>query len=166
MIAVRYIAPLLLVFGVQMAFSAVCAADALWESFDRLGGVDHSLADAALADMFGADPELWPDWLDPRAVVISAGRDGTLLVVREPYRQSCGQYLFTVFGPQGVEGARNRLGAAFCAGDLVVAPVRGRGFPDLLFLEGHQRDPTDDVWRRVDQRARWTGTEWVQIIQK
>ncbi len=93
--------------------------------------------------MFGDDPELWPDWLDPRAVVISAGREGNLLVVREPYRALCGQYLFTVFGPVGGDGTRQRLGEGFCAGDLTVAPVKGAALPDLLFTEGRQQDPGD-----------------------
>jgi hypothetical protein len=164
MIAVRYIVLLLLVLGLQTASAA--AEDAQWQSFDSLGSVDHALADAALADMFGDDPELWPDWLDPRAVLIPAGREGFLLVVREPYRAPCGQFLFTVFGPASVEGARNRLGPGFCAGDLAVAPVRGQSWPDLLFSEGHQQDPADGLWHRLDQRVRWTGTEWVEIVKR
>ncbi len=161
----RRITPLFWLFAVLAASPGVRAADVSWESFDTLGGVDRALANAALADMFGEDPELWPDWLDPRAVLIPAGPEGALLVVREPYRQPCGQYLFTIFGPQGAEGARSRLGAAFCAGDLAVAPMRRQNLPDLLFSEGRQRDPTDGIWRRVDQRVRWTGTEWVQIVK-
>lgn len=166
MIPVRRIAPLLLIFVLQMASVSVRAADAQWESFDTLVGNDRTLADEALAGMFGDDPELWPDWLDPRAVLIPAGREGSLLVVREPYRQSCGQYLFTVFGPLGVEGGRNRLGSGFCAGTLAFVPVLGRNLPDLLFSEGRQRDPANGEWRRIDQRVRWTGTEWIQIIGK
>jgi len=104
--------------------------------------------------------------LGPRAVVIPVGRGGTLLVVREPYRAPCGQYLFTVFGLPLPQGGRGRMGPGFCAGELSVVPMRGREVPDLIFAEGHQPNPADGLWQRVDQRVRWTGTEWVQIIQK
>lgn len=165
MISIHH-ARLLLVFLLLTVSASVRAAEALWDPFDSLGGTDRALADGALADMFGDDPELWPDWLDPRAVLIPVGGGGSLLVVREPYREPCGQYLFTLFGPQGVEGARNRLGPGFCAGALSVLPMRGQRIPDLLFYEGYQRDPADGLWRRTDQRVRWTGSEWIQIIKK
>ncbi len=164
---VRSIVFLLMVFIVQTASHSVCAADALWEPFASLGAADQALADAALADMFGEDPELWPDWLDPRAVLIAAGREGALLIVREPYRQACGQYFFTIFGPQGSNGGRNRLGDGFCAGSLAVLPIKGRSFPDLIFSEGRQKEPADDgQWLRVDQQVRWTGAGWARIITK
>jgi hypothetical protein len=166
MIATRHIASLLVVLGLQMAAFAASAAEVFWQSFDTLGAGDRALAEAALSDMFGDDPDLWPDWLDPRAVLIPAGRVGTLLVVREPYRAPCGQYLFTVFGPPGPQGGRERMGPGFCAGELSVAPMRGRDRPDLIFSEGHRQDSADGLWQRIDQRVRWTGTEWVQIIQK
>jgi hypothetical protein len=162
----RPIAAFLLVFALQFGAFAVCAAEAEWQAFDRLGSGDRVLAEATLAPMFGDDPDLWPDWLDPRAVLIPVGRDGSLLVVRQPYRMPCGQYLFTIFASPGPDGTRERLGSGFCAGDLAVAPVRGGGLPDLLFSEGYQQDASDGIWRRVDQRVRWNGTGWDQIIKK
>jgi hypothetical protein len=165
MIALLRIAPLLLLFALHMAGRAA-AAEATWQSFDTLGGVDRALAEAALADMFGDDPELWPDWLDPGAVLIPAGNERSLLVVRQPYRAPCGPYLFIVFGPAGGAAGRERLGPGFCAGELLVSPVRGQSLPDLTFLEGRQQDPADGLWRRVDQRVRWSDTGWLRIIEK
>ncbi|PKU22256.1 hypothetical protein [Telmatospirillum siberiense] len=165
MIFPRLFAFLLLVLFLQTAATAVRAADAVWLSFDMLGG-DRPLAEAALSDMFGEDPEFWPDWLDPRAVLLQAGGNQSLLVVREPYRQPCGQYLFIIFGPLTADGTRNRLGTGFCAGDMAVGPVRGRSFPDLLFSEGRQQNPADGQWQRLDQRVRWNGSGWIQITAK
>ena len=166
MIATHRIIPLLAACCLQLTSLSAFAEDIFWQPFDTLGTFDHTLADATLADMFGEDPDLWPDWLDPRAVLIPVGRDEALLVIREPYRALCGQYLFTVYGPAGSKGGRDRLGEPFCAGDLSVVPMRGSRLPDLLFSEGHQQDPADSQWKRVDQRVRWTGTEWVRVIQK
>jgi hypothetical protein len=155
-----------LVCCLQLASFSAGAEDVFWQSFDNLGAGDRSLAEAALANMFGEDPELWPDWLNPRALLLPLGRNGTMLVVREPYRAPCGQFLFKIFGPTAADGVRQRLGADFCAGDLAVTPIRGRPFPDLIFAEGYQRDPAEEVWRRVDQHVRWTGTEWVRLLPK
>lgn len=165
MIFSRRFVLLLLVFLLQTAATTVRAAEASWLTFDMLGG-DRPLAEAALADMFGDDPELWPDWLDPRGVLLQAGGDKSLLVVREPYRQSCGEYLFIIFGPLGADGTRSRLGTGFCAGEMSYAQVRGLNFPDLLFSEGRQLNAADGQWTRLDQRVRWTGSEWIQIIKK
>jgi hypothetical protein len=158
---VRHIVLILLVFGLQVVPALVHAQDVYWQPFDALASGERALAEGALTDMFGDDPDLWPDWLDPRAVLLPLARGETMLVVREPYRMPCGQYLFTVFGTVSREGTRQQLGPGFCAGSLRVAAVRGRSLPDLLFDEGYQRNPADGPWRRVDQRVRWTGNEWV-----
>ncbi|MDR3439094.1 hypothetical protein [Telmatospirillum sp.] len=139
------------------------AAEIPWLSFDALGASDRTLAEGVLAGMFGDDPDLWPDWLNPGVVLLQAGGNRSLMVVREPYRAPCGQYLFVVFGPAAADGNRQRWGDGFCAGDLTVIPVRGSPLPDLLFAEGHQQDPADGTWHRADQRVRWTGTGWVRI---
>lgn len=156
---------LLLLAGLQMR--GVLAADLTWAGLDGLQLGDRQLAETALADMFGEDPELWPDWIDPAGVLVpTANRDGgNFLVVREPYRMACGQYMFIIFAPVGSDGTRSRLGEGFCGGSLAVQPVKGLRLPDLLLSEGRQRDETtEDGWRRVDQRLRWTGKGWVRIL--
>ena len=100
------------VLGTTGLAGVVQAAEAEWQPFDTLGPADRTLAEGALAVMFGEDPELWPDWLEPRAVLIAAG-DETLLVVRQPYRAPCGQYLFSVFGPAAERRQAGATGREF-----------------------------------------------------
>lgn len=135
------------------------ADEAVWLSFDALPPGERGLAEATLAGMFGADPALWPDWLEPRAALLPTG-DGPLLVVRQPVRAPCGQYLFTVFGPVS-GGRRARLGEDVCAGQLVVVPRGWGAWPDLLFQEGWSG--AGETWRRVDRRLRWGGNQWLLI---
>ncbi|MTJ81711.1 MAG: hypothetical protein F8N37_11930 [Telmatospirillum sp.] len=145
------------------ASGPAAAAEAVWLPFDALSAGDRSIAEQALAGLFGEDPDLWPDWLDPRAIVITAGRSDTLLIVREPYRAPCGQFLFLIFGPPGTDGTRSRLGDGFCAGTLGIAPQRFQSMPDLIFSEGRRKDAADGLWKRVDQRVRWTANGWVTV---
>lgn len=167
MTVLRWLAPLLIALTMAAAASRAASPDTEWLPFDQLNTYDRSLAEGALVGMFGDDPDLWPDWLDPRAVLIPAVRGGgTLLVVREPYRQPCGQYRFIIFGPPAGDGTRGQLGEGFCAGDLSVVPVSGHALPDLLFAEGRAHRSETDDWERQDQRVRWTGRDWVRIIEK
>ena len=141
----------------------VRADDAVWQPFDRLSATDLPLAQAALFDMFGDDPDLWPDWLAPSAVLIPYGSGETLLIVREPYRQPCGQYRFVIFGPAAADGARAALGDGFCAGELAIQPMGFWSMPDLIFTGGHRRDAAGGPWQPFEQRVRWTGHDWVGI---
>lgn len=165
MIFLRFLILSALVLCFQATAPSALAADAVWLAFDGLGA-DRPLAESALADMFGEDPDLWPDWLDPRGVLLKAGGNDSVLIVREPYRQACGQYLFILFGPRGADGTRQRLESGFCAGEMTVLQIKGRGMPDFLFSEGRRKNPADGTWSRVDQRVRWTGTGWVRILGK
>ncbi len=164
MIRSRLFALLFLAIGVGSAFSAKADADAFWESLDQLGTMDRAYAVEALASNFGNNPSLWPDWLDPKAVLIpEVRRQGDLLVVRQPLHAPCGQFGFTIFGPATAEGWRARLGGDFCAGNLEVVPTARRGLPELRFLEGQEKNPATGEWQRKDQHVRWTGQDWVLI---
>lgn len=166
MIMHRWLVPFLVAFAIAKAALAAATPDVRWQSFDTLSAIDRSLAEGAMADMLGDDPQLWPDWLDPRAALIPAERGrSAVLVVREPYRAPCGQYRFIIFGPAASDGSRPRLGDGFCAGALTVIPVAGRAVPDLLFAEGSVRQGEGE-WHRQDQRVRWTGQDWVRIVER
>ncbi len=158
---------LFVVIGFGLSLPVRAGADAYWQSFERLDSIDRLYAAQALAPNFGGNPGLWPDWLDPRAVLIPITHgQGDLLVIRQPLHAPCGQFGFTVFGPASPQGGRDRLGGDFCAGDLVVVPTPHRWLPDLRFVEGRQKDAATGQWRRKDQRVRWTGTDWVLILDK
>jgi hypothetical protein len=155
---------LLLLAGLWLiAAGPARADDALWQPFDRLSAGDLPLAQSALFEMFGDDPDLWPDWLDPRAVLIPYGSADTLLIVREPYRQPCGQFRFVIFGTPGANGARTQLGDGFCAGELAIQPMGFWSMPDLIFTGGHRRAAAGGPWQSFEQRVRWTGQNWVGI---
>ncbi len=156
----RRLAALLLAMTIAVP---ALAADVAWQPLAALGAADRATAERALADLFGDNPEWWPDWLEPQAVLVPAHSD--LLVVRAPLRAPCGQYQFTVFGPARADGNRDPLGAPFCAGALTVVPVAGRDLPDLLFSEGRRQDPDSGGWQRDDQRVRWTGRGWVRLLE-
>ena len=128
------------------------AAEAVWLPFDSLPMGERRLAEATLAEMFGADPTLWPDWLEPRAALVPTG-DGPLLVVRQPVHAPCGQYRFSVFAPV-TGGRRTRLGEDFCAGQLSVIPKPLADWPDLLFTEG---------WHSENRRVRWGHNQWMVV---
>jgi len=152
---IRWIFLLLLV-----AFSVpALAAEAVWLPFDSLPAGERRLAEATLAEMFGGDPSLWPDWLEPRATLVPTG-DGPLLVVRQPVRAPCGQYRFSVFAPVS-GGRRARLGEDFCAGQLSVMPRPLADWPDLLFAEGWVQSA--DGWHSEARRVRWDRNRWVLI---
>jgi hypothetical protein len=146
-----------------LPFAGALAAEAVWQPFETLGDGDRYLAESALAPMFGDDADLWPDWLEPRALLLPVGHGDTWLIVREPYRARCGQYLFTVFGAVTRERTRVKLGDGFCAGELSIVPSGAGRAPDLQFAEGSRQDGNDGEWRRVDQRVRWSGRDWEAV---
>ena len=134
-----------------------------WRSFDSLVEVDRATAESALADNFGGDPSLWPDWLDPAAVRLPMNfTPGTLLVVRQPLHAACGEFGFTVFGPRASDGSRRQWGGLFCAGRLEVVPAPWQRAPDLRFLDGRRRDPATGAWVVHDATWHWTGSDWVE----
>ena len=138
----------------------VMAQDESWADFDHLSPTDRALAEGALAERFGDNPELWPDWLEPVAVLIPVGRYRDVLIVREPMRLPCGSWGYTVFGPIPENGIRPPLGPRFCAGDLTIVP-QGRNLPDLQFdSQGFTSDLV--TWREEAARWRWSGTEWMR----
>lgn len=149
---------LCLLFFLLFAAPAL-AEEAVWLPFGSLPAGERQLAESVLADMFGGDPALWPDWLEPRAALVPTG-SGTLLVVRQPVQAPCGQYRFTVFAPVS-GGRRARLGPDFCAGQLTIVPLRWGDWPDLQFSEGWVA--TGDGWRREDRQLRWNGSQWMSI---
>jgi hypothetical protein len=149
----RKILPLVL-----FAFLVPCAArDLYWQPLDSLLGGDRSLAEQTLTAMWGVDPQLWPDWIDPAALYVPTAQD-RLLIVRQPMHAPCGQYRFTIFGPVTIERRRDNLGD-FCAGKIGVVAAPGRDWPDLQVDEGRLPDP-QGVWQRVDQRVRWHDGRW------
>lgn len=152
-------------FLIALAWAAAGPAQAdgpSWTPFDALDSGNRAIAQAAIAPRFGDNPVLWPDWLDPEAVLIPSGNQD-ILVVREPLHAPCGQFGFIVFGPVTNAGTRDRLDGEFCAGSLTVMPVWRRVIPDLLFAEGNQQDPATGEWQRHDQRVRWTGGGWLEM---
>jgi hypothetical protein len=141
------------------------AAELEWQPFDLLGAGDRAIAETALAGEFGDDPDLWPDWIEPRALLVPFNR-GQLLIVREPLHAPCGEYGYTVFSAVTPEGTRLKLGDEFCAGDLQIIPAWGAAMPDLAFSEGQVKDPTSGVWQRRDQHVRWTDKGWVLVLTR
>jgi hypothetical protein len=153
---------LVLAFGLSFAARAT---DLFWQPFDTLPPADRSLAEQALAGLFGDNPDYWPDWAEPRALLLPvATGKGNVLVVRQPRREPCGQFYYSVFGPPAGQGGRAKLGDDLCAGDLQAAGVPGRPLPDLILSEGRVRDPQTGQWRRLDQHVRWTGSKWVRLV--
>jgi hypothetical protein len=135
--------------------------DLLWQSLDSLQGGDRSLAEQTLSDMWGDDPQLWPDWIDPAALYVPVARN-RLLIVRRPLHAPCGQYGFAIFGPVTADLRRDRIGD-FCAGSIGVIAVTSRDWPDLMILEGRLPD-AEGVWQRLDQRVRWHDGQWWRIL--
>lgn len=132
-----------------------------WNSFDSLDAGDRALAEEILKPMFGTDPALWPDWLDPRAVLYPL-RQGNLLIVRAPFRGVCGDYHFSVFGPVREDGNRGLLGDPMCSDGLAVELRRRQTIPDLVLKSVTLLQPNDSLWHG-DQIARWNGNDWLEI---
>lgn len=136
---------------------ASSSGDAVWQNFSALAGGDRALAESALAEMFGDDPALWPDWLEPQAAQLPAS-GGAMLVVRQPVHAPCGQYRYSFFAPVS-GGRREKLGGDFCAGSLEVVPGPMQRLPDFWLREGWV-EAAKSVWQRQDRRIRWNGQEW------
>jgi hypothetical protein len=145
-----------------LAGGPAAARDLVWQSLDSLGGGDRVLAEQTLFEMWGDNPDFWPEWIDPAALYVPTDHD-RLLIVRRPLHAPCGQYGFAIFSPLTPDRRREKLGD-FCAGDLSVIPVAGRDWPDLLVAEGRMPD-ADGVWRRLDQRLRWHDGQWWRILK-
>lgn len=142
------------------AVSPAVALEAVWKPLADLPLGDRQLAETALYDMWGDDPDLWPDWLDPMALRYPIGPNNNIVVVRQPVRQPCGEYGFTVLGPVTPQGKRGLLGGRFCGGTLAIVPALWGGLPDMVIEEGRVRDP-DGAWRtQPPQRWRWTANGW------
>jgi len=144
--------------------SPVRAAESVWQDFDSLSPYDRGLAESALFERFGDNPEWWPDWLEPKATLV-VGRGGRdYLVVREPMHLPCGQWGYTVFGTPDDKGERQKLGRRFCGGDLFVA-ASGQRLPDLqIEAEGFSTDGL--TWTHETARWRWTDGQWWQYAPK
>jgi hypothetical protein len=154
---------LALLIGGATAFANAAVIELSWQEFDTLSPGDKALAEGALAEKFGDDPTLWPDWIDPKALLIPIGRRANFLVVREPQRTPCGEYRYTVFGPPDTEGHRPQLGQRFCAGDLQLTAVKGKTTPDLEFLQAYDRG-ADNSWQpQPPLRRRWGDGAWLAI---
>jgi len=145
-----------------LAAGAASAGELVWQSLGSLGGGDRVLAEQTLFEMWGDNPEFWPDWIDPAALYVPAGGN-RLLIVRRPLHAPCGQYGFALFSPLTPDRRRDKIGD-FCGGDLSVIAVPGLDWPDLLVLEGRLPD-SDGLWRRLDQRLRWRDGKWVRILK-
>ncbi len=135
-----------------------------WRPLDQLSVGDRSLAEQALAPHFGDDPRLWPDWLEVVGVMIPAGIDGNILIVRAPMLQACGGWGYTVFGPVNAADSRDRWGPEFCANTLFIVP-HGLGAPDIQFdEEGFTADFR--TWSHEPARWRWVGGQWLRFTPK
>ena len=133
------------------------ARDLLWQSLDSLGGGDRQLAEQTMYELFGDNPDQWPDWIDPAALYVPVGRDYALIVKR-PVHEPCGQYKFTILSPVNGAQSRDKIGD-FCAGELDVLAVPNRDWPDFYVTQGYQQDANGD-WQRADLRLRWRDGQW------
>ena len=141
--------------------TAASAEDLQWQPLDQLGGGDRILAEQTLYEMFGDNPDWWPDWIDPAALYAPA-KPTRMLVVRRPIHEPCGQYKFAIFSPVNADRQRDKLGD-FCAGSIQVIPVSGRDQPDFLIEEGRIPDQ-EGIWQRLDQRVRWHDGQWWRVL--
>lgn len=139
------------------------AVDLDWRSFDLLPEGEKALAQSALFDMFGDNPEQWPDWIEPAALWVPIKGD-FLLVARWPRREACGQFGYAIFGPVTAQGGRDKLGE-FCAGSLDILRTDAQDWPDFDFREG--RSSEDGVtWQRLDQILRYRDGQWWRVLPK
>lgn len=137
------------------------ARDLTWQRLDTLPDGDRARAEQTLTDMWGTDPDQWPDWIDPAALYVPTAQDW-LLIVRRPLHAACGQYGFALFSVLSQDGQRQKTGD-FCAGTLSVVAVSGRDWPDLLIAEGNFPNK-DGEWHRLDLRLRWQNGQWLQVL--
>jgi len=144
--------------------SAAQARILYWQGFDTLAEGDRDLAEAALADEFGADPRQWPEWLtDADALYAPTGHVDFVFIVRRPVHEPCGQYRFTIYGTVTPDLRRDKWGE-FCGGEVTPIRVPGRDLPDLYVEYGRQED-ANGVWQRKDQRMRWDNGQWFIVLR-
>jgi len=155
----------LCVLVLAAAFASAAQARILyWQGFDTLAEGDRDLAEAALADEFGADPFRWPDWLtDADALYAPTGHVDFVFIVRRPVHEPCGQYKFTIYGTVTPDLRRDKWGE-FCGGEVTPIRVPGRDLPDLYVEYGYQED-ANGVWQRKDLRYRWDNGQWFIILR-
>ncbi len=138
--------------------------DWTWQPLNSLEPYDLSIAQAALFPLMGEDPTLWADWMDPRVVLIPV-RGGNIMILREPFRQGCGDWGYMIFSPYRTDGTRARLGEMFCADGLEVVPPRFQNWPDLVLRNvgspTSTTEPADHPWQVSDQRLHWSGEDWM-----
>ncbi|HVI52154.1 MAG TPA: hypothetical protein VM661_13150 [Candidatus Sulfotelmatobacter sp.] len=141
------------------------AAEAVWQTFDSLTPGDREEAEAAVADMFGEDTALWPDWLDLQAVFIPPGKYRAVLVIRHPMRQACGPWGYVVLGYVGDDGKRPQLGARFCGNDLTLITRSFQSLPDFQIDNQGTQDADGNVTYDT-VRWRWDGKQWLTVQAK
>lgn len=144
------------------ALTPARAADAVWQGLDALQLGDRQEAQAAVADMFGEDPALWPDWLDLRAVFIPPGHSDAVLVIRLPMRQACGPWGYVVLGAVGGDGARPQLGGRLCGNDLTLVNRPFHSLPDFQ-IDDHGTADADGHISYETQRWRWEDGQWLLV---
>ncbi len=153
----------LCVVGLGLALCSAAQARILyWQGFDTLAEGDRDLADAALAEEFGADPNQWPDWIDPMALYAPTGHVDFVFIVRRPVHEPCGQYKFTIYGTVTPDLRRDKWGE-FCGGTITPIRVSGKDLPDLMLEETREQD-ANGIWHRADLRLRWTNGQWWRIL--
>lgn len=135
----------------------------VWQDFADLPEGERYFAQTALYEMWGSDPDLWPDWIEPAAVRVAAGRGESILIVRQPLRLACGEYGFSVLGPVTADLTRQPLGGRFCGGVLSVVPVSGRAIPDLVVEQTYEADADGRARPLPPKRWRWLGEGWGEI---
>ncbi len=146
-----------------VAFCSAAQARILyWQGFDTLAEGDRDLAEAALTEEFGADPNQWPDWIDPLALYAPTGHVDFVFIVRRPVHEPCGQYKFTIYGTVTPDLRRDKWGE-FCGGTITPIRVPGKDLPDLMLEETREQD-ANGIWQRADQRLRWTNGQWWRIL--
>ncbi len=155
---------LAVILSLTLPLAKAAEAEAEWQPVASLAAGDRALAATVLGPMFGGRPDLWPDWLDPQAVMLPVGGGGSLLVVREPLHAPCGQFGFTFFGPVAEGGRRPQLGQMFCGGTLEVVPIAESALPDLRVTDGQERVDGSEGWRPLDLRSRWAVNQWLRIL--
>jgi len=160
----KSIAAALIVFGL-LTSAAVQAADAVWQGLDGLAEGDRQVAQAALAEMFGEDVTLWPEWLEPSAVYIPPGKSRSMLIVRFPMKKDCGPWGYLVLSPVTSDASRTVQGPAFCANDIALVPQPWQSLPDIQFDRQGFQDANGD-WSFETARWRWDGKNWMRYPVK
>lgn len=160
----KSIAAALIAFGL-LTSAAVQAEDAVWQGFDALPEGDRQLAQEALAEMFGENVSLWPEWLEPSAVYIPPAKSRSMLIVRFPMKKDCGPWGYLVLSPVTPDATRTVQGEAFCANDITLVEQHWPSLPDIQFDRQGFQDANGD-WSFEAARWRWDGKNWLRYPVK